>query len=841
MRNRLLRTFFPPKLPSYPTLVAWMDAWHVEWEALTDADKPSAWDYASEKLAEKMQINQLSESKLLEFGALCQQWTTEPYPISSRILFCGTKAQINAIQPGDTIITPEGVWQIDHTFQEQLILNKIELNQSISENLRPTIDSTLEVLPVQVGEDALQSQSLCSELNQAILKKGSGLYIATENSIQMIKDNLKTFQQKHMTQTLVKRDLSQVLLKPLQLQSDIQFIRFAHQLYLDCIKYFQNQGKALGADDVLPYVIDTQSKKIKLQTLSDADLKKLAYVCSLYDPPFSAKIHCAGSLEQLSDAKVCKLGHTFLLPDGVYQIDGTGSYRQVLNRETMLRTIPQQFIPKSTSAVTTTSCQNGYDGVDSDAVRFTQALNTALENTQPSAMYLGQTAAAEPKEIQDLVQAIHYLTQKELDRRQLKEPLILKAMGVKSDAEFMQFWQRIHRQFVENWEATHPETPHFTEKIYLEHLKTILPKYHRIHLDNLSDAELRTLYKQCQIWSPHLSPRIVCCHTIPEDSRIGDTLIMLTGVYQMHTNSSGKLTRETILSAHVLQQYPDLLASIPPNQAEVVVLDQYSNKQNKALLTVLREQLNSHVIKHPKGRYLADIENKPACSYGNMSMAIADLVAQEIQLRFQRTYQAQKLQKAYSLFRFRHKAAQVAPQPDAQQLQSTVQDLQTLQAQDPLVQSVQPSPAVMLIQSHAPTVLPRSLKEITTDVQQVIGGLRPAMGQNLKPQKNSARNSVQVLSYGQVMLEASAKSLAVYKPLLQAKIDGDPTHSNRLKALLFLKALGIPPTEGKDKIVIRGGYHALRKEIRSQFAALKDEELQKTSQSHINPFSPRNL
>ncbi|MCX7119599.1 MAG: hypothetical protein NTZ86_07040, partial [Legionellales bacterium] len=69
-----------------------------------------------------------------------------------------------------------------------------------------------------------------------------------------------------------------------------------------------------------------------------------------------------------------------------------------------------------------------------------------------------------------------------------------------------------------------------------------------------------------------------------------------------------------------------------------------------------------------------------------------------------------------------------------------------------------------------------------------------------------------------VFMEASPDTVAMYKPLLQAKL------KDQQKAELFLQALGIPPTQGKQKVKVRGGHHDLRDKIRRLFKEYKDKE-----------------
>ena len=81
-----------------------------------------------------------------------------------------------------------------------------------------------------------------------------------------------------------------------------------------------------------------------------------------------------------------------------------------------------------------------------------------------------------------------------------------------------------------------------------------------------------------------------------------------------------------------------------------------------------------------------------------------------------------------------------------------------------------------------------------------------------------------------IVMEASEHRVTMYKPLLQAKIDLQD------KAKLFLKALGIPPTDGIERIEIRGGHRDLRQAIREQFQEHLQEHLANSKSSKQKRF-----
>ena len=93
------------------------------------------------------------------------------------------------------------------------------------------------------------------------------------------------------------------------------------------------------------------------------------------------------------------------------------------------------------------------------------------------------------------------------------------------------------------------------------------------------------------------------------------------------------------------------------------------------------------------------------------------------------------------------------------------------------------------------------------------------MGENFAVYKSSSdAQTVKILQDHRVFMEASPDTVAMYKPLLQSKL------KDIKKAELFLQALGIPPTQGKQKVEVRGGHHNLRVAIRQLFKQYKDQE-----------------
>ena len=122
-----------------------------------------------------------------------------------------------------------------------------------------------------------------------------------------------------------------------------------------------------------------------------------------------------------------------------------------------------------------------------------------------------------------------------------------------------------------------------------------------------------------------------------------------------------------------------------------------------------------------------------------------------------------------------------------------------------------PTENLMLLDSESQ----RTLSEVNSVMCDVALDLNDKAGEDKYESKyNESEETVQIFektTADVVVMEASTERVAMYKPLLQANI------ALQDKAILFLKALGIPPTDGKEKIKIQGGHHALRQAIREQF------------------------
>ena len=126
-----------------------------------------------------------------------------------------------------------------------------------------------------------------------------------------------------------------------------------------------------------------------------------------------------------------------------------------------------------------------------------------------------------------------------------------------------------------------------------------------------------------------------------------------------------------------------------------------------------------------------------------------------------------------------------------------------------------PTDNVMLVDYAVQSEPQRTINDVNSVMHHVAVDLNETAGEDkYKSKYNASLETFQIIektTAAVVVMEASTDRVAMYKPLLQAKIKLED------KAILFLKALGIPPTDGKEKIKIRGGHHDLRQAIRDQF------------------------
>ena len=805
----------------------------------SDADNDIA-EKAALELAKQARITKLSDAAFCELSQSCIRTTI---PQSSRILFCGSKSQIQDLQPGDTVITPDGVWQIHDDFQEQAILSKKEMVASIPAEIQPKSDSSFTIMDLNDNQTE-QSQKLTGALNKALIKKENSLYVSGPESqaLQHLESVIRILRQQHLEKESAHRKLSKDIFKVLKIKNGVQLQFLAKRIAQECLEYYQQKGTEIfAADELSSYVIGELAKNIELRKLSVQALKILSYACYAYQPQISPRIICAGSNDMLNANDILKPGDTIILPNGVTQIDHDSNFHKILNQKEMGHTIPSSMIPEETSSITTILFENiaGFQP-NSNEDLLINALNKAFQDS-PNALYLGNIHA-EINVVTHVLSGISHIVNEEIQRRNLKANVIFKALRVKTDAEFLNYF--LERLYPGKMQTSELNT----------HVAEILQNSKRINLSNFTHAELKDLCEQCENWVPKLSSRILVSHSFPDNYQIGDTIILPDGIYQIRIDaSSGIIKKEKFVDQTTLEAL-DIKDFFPTRSKDVHVYDDYSKENVQQLAQIL----NPIILKNPKGMYLYEIPSRESESYGAVKTVLKSMAKQELRARALHQFKGSLPQKfgfnfpKFSLFGLSKKVAPAVTisqsgvlnpvssshsnpefsraKMNRKQLIASASRLKNLQKKllnpSQLAQQVEPSTSTMILQSPDLPDVQRTMPEVHAVINDIKLELEHTLSLSLSTRDSPDQKSVQILQDKHVLLEASKDIVAMHKPLLKAKVNND------VKAELFLQALGIPPTNGKQKVEVRGGHHALRKAVRELFQTFKAEEnLQKQADS----------
>lgn len=823
MHDRLLPLL---KQPSIPGLVDFVERSYLKYPNEEEAATQTA-----EALATQINYKKFAPIDLIELNQACEK---RSIPCSSRILFCASKTQITDLQPNDTIITPDGVWQINADFQEQAILNKKELAKAIPSNLLPTQDTVFGILESNdeipaTADNAItaKAKQLTMGLNIAFTKKANALYLGQEGSEVLQKgiEVMRLLNRDYLIPEIQYRKIQNVVLKVNHLTTDIQLIELAKKLSEEHLQLAKkNNKKIIDADDFTFYLTYTFPQTVQFHQLSEAELKTLSYIAYIYRFTYSPRIITAGSIASINDSDFdLQPQDTVILPDKVVQINKEGRTNPVLDLKEMQQLLPAELIPDRSASVQEITAEN--------AAPQLQKLNQALQN-KPNALYMSHPDSSEKEEkaLTDILGAISTLATEEINRREIPKNLILQVLSLKSDAEFLHhYWQRMHIA---------PDQNNPNE--FAENIQKKLQV--RAILDNLTDTQLRTLIQQCSIWTPKTSHRILCSQVLPTQYEIGDTLILPTGVYQMRISSRGQVKQELIMDQKTMRSL-NLHEHIPDNKTEVTIFDDFQKSAAKELIGFM----NSHIALHPKGMYLCEIP-RASEGYGTVNIVLKKMAEQTLQNRLLQQYRTANESKSFFNFSFGlfgSSAKKVAPAPAVstqdvpippvktektkiKELRSQAKDLKKLQKtlkELPLEERVLPNSSTMLIHSN------QSMEEETppsspaSTLTEIIDELDLKLGQEHTASINSMDHSVKIQQQKTVVMEYSPDTVAIYKPLLK-----ENPMKDREKAELFLKALGIPPTKGKHAVEVKGGHRGLRKAIRELFKEFKlKEHLQKKS------------
>jgi hypothetical protein len=846
MEDRILKALHQP---SFSALTTWIELNYAR--AWQDKPKDAA---IAEELAKSMKPDQQKPDELADIARTILHPNWAP-PHSPRILWCGHKQQITDLQAGDTVMTPEGVWQIHADFTEHLILNQKEFS-AIPNTLRPKSNSALTI--IMSDDTAIEEQDvpdvipphstilnrgeqklLVKNLNHEINKKPDGLYICGPNSfiLQHTVTVLRRLCEHTLNQSIINHPKSVSLHSVLGVKTDIQLTQLAQKKQADITKIYADKNIPLMDDENKHYLNTTLAQSLGLHRLSNSQLKVLNYAGYTYAPSRSNRILRTNSKDTILDADdfTFNPGDIFIVSEGVYQIPVQGGPAfQILNRTQMQSMLSSEMLPQDSTDIeiilprTQIKTPNESDDADAETVLnknvpLTQALNQAMAN-HPRALYL-EEGNEELSKVLALTSILSLLAQKEEERRQLQHNLIFQTLHIKSDAEFMDYFTDSVK------DIPHPPKP-LPPIDLVAHFNATM----KIDWSTFNNEQLLTFCHQCDIWTPQTSSRIVCCHKRPADYRVGDTLLLPDGVYQLFIHpSSGKIQERKLMGRAELIK-TQLNDYLPRSSDDITIIEDFSEESAKDISAVL----NPRILKNHQGIYLYPQQDRATESYGAINLALKQQAEQELKQRllqrFQGTAPKKSLLHGWRLF---DKKPQKPPtisksnelekpaKTPIKTLRTQLKHLKKFKKTLVLSERVTPSPNTMLIETNETPEQPRTLHDVQESLNDIKDDLELTLGKSLATEIKEEEQVVQLLEHKTIMLEANTDSVVMYKPLLQ-----ESKFTDRKKAELFLQALGIPPSEGKDHVVVRGGKRAIRTAVRELFQEFKEQErLEKESTS----------
>lgn len=953
MNDRLAKII---QQPSLTALIATVEQFYNN-PSLTN---PQA---ASAALAKNTRIEKLKDDQLITFVQALDH-SLQSLPHSPRILICGSRQQIRELRPGDTVITPDSVWQIHADFTEHRVLNTQEMS-TLPRDFLPKPDSALTIIPSNdepiINADAptatpisptgivttADHKLLTSMLNQALRQKTNSLYVGATNSAVLRRTQavLQLLKKQYVEPEIAARKWSQLLYPPLNVKTDIQLTQSAEQIYVKGEKiYTKKRVKYLAADEYKIYLIGTLLKTISLKHWSKTQLNILSYISQNYEIQHSHRIVLAGSIQTIDDSGQLEMGDTCIVPEGVFQIGYDRKSYRILDTTQMQKALPTTLQPSAASPITILKPRTHPIPPNHPSVELTRAINQALTHVpqalslqrsfaanksshlirsgsletaksdinytpnatimvpdglyqidaqsepqlilsqqdmqqyipasflpkagdpvleypiydetalsiwnqeahltstlmkafrnNPNAMCLGESHGIQVMQVSDVVSSVGYIADMEKNRRHLyKNNVILRALQFSSDAEFMEF-------YVTHLQPTQP----VSDKQLQRHIRETLEQNQTIDFSHFTDQELREICQQCEVWSPQVSPRILCCQVRPEDYRIGDTLMLPDGVYQLSIDTESGQVQEIKVIDKAKMEALEIHDYIPELATDIRILENYQN--DEAAQSLLNE-LNPILLQHPKGIYLHEQPNRDSGSYGAVNQAVKQMAEQVLQTRLLQRFQAEGKKYGFHLpqfllFNFRKKSqasssnpSHTSPHthtsnPGTKQLRTHARQLKTLQKElrnpDALANRIAPSVAALLAESIADSGPSRSLAHLEASITSVKDELDLNLGGPFSTKTNPDMQEVILLKDKTILMEASIHTVAMHKPLLT-----EANLKNETKAALFLTALGIPPTEGKHKIKLQGGNHDLRQAVRKLFQQYKEQEFFNSHPDH---------
>lgn len=537
----------------------------------------------------------------------------------------------------------------------------------------------------------------------------------------------------------------------------------------------------------------------------------------------------------LSDHDDRQPGDTIVTPEGAWQIHDDLQAHAVLNQKEMEKFVPADLRYHAGNELRIIKANDNIikdedDENDKKAKNLTEYLNSALR-TKPNSRYIAQHNSGIVRQMNQVLAVLRQeYVEKEIYKRQ---PLqhIFNIFGLKSSYQLIQYAKSIHDQF----DALQRQKAKKQQEYGTDDLAIYITNRlsSDIGIQDLSDEELQILHLETYSFMLPLSTRLILIDSVDKlnksDRKNGDTYVTSDGMWQQDASGIMQpILNKFQLRRVIKEQMPD------PNDPLQIIHPNMADLKQKTLI----KTLNQAISDQPNVLYLGS-EMGEENNQSTTIVAAMNTIAKEEMVRrnlltplhvggiqasssLYNPFQHLSLPKNFfGLFRSNpsHNARPSSvkePQRSIKQLQNSVKRLQHVQ-QD-LKDTIVPSSDIVLVHTEHHLDEPRTLEDVQESIDRVIDELALSFSTPCQPKQSKDRQTVQVLQNTQVIMEASPKTLAVYKPLLQADMD---VHQ---KAELFLQALGIPPTHGKEKIEVKGGDRHLRKAIREKFKHLKENE-----------------
>ena len=302
----------------------------------------------AKNLADSLKILRLKDYDLINLSSSCNPWSPQ---MSARLILGQSNSQIPDLQIGDTIITPNGLWQIHPDFEEKLILNQQQWSKIAA--IIPHSLKTDSVTPFRIIEINNQNTkdlgALVATLNTQCASRPNYIYLGVEESDIIFKcqEIMRILNDQYLIKALRNKDIFSCLWKLLGLKTESEFGYYALSIIHEYDGLQVNGAEKVG-DYLLNYLNNSLAKKINLRKLNKQQLEFLEYAARNYKlVNQSTRIIRAASLDSVNIWGQMNLGDTILVPEGVFQIDYEGKSHKIMPPEAMKKIIRAEFIPTS--------------------------------------------------------------------------------------------------------------------------------------------------------------------------------------------------------------------------------------------------------------------------------------------------------------------------------------------------------------------------------------------------------------------------------------------------------------------------------------------------------------